>query len=71
MDLLSCVSEERRVGEGAGLQELSRLSYTRRYIGFADCVTPDPPGGSGVLGPGRILELTNRFEYTKLHEPKR
>ena len=26
--------------------------------------------GLGVFKPGRILELTNRFEYTKLHETK-
>jgi hypothetical protein len=36
IDLCASVSEERRDGEGAGLQELFRLSYTRRYISFAD-----------------------------------
>ncbi len=30
--MCACVSEWHRVGEGAGLQDLSRLSYTRKYI---------------------------------------
>jgi hypothetical protein len=30
MDLCECVSEEHRNGESAGLQELSRLSDTRK-----------------------------------------
>ena len=33
MDLCACVSEEDRDdGEGAGLEEVARFSYTRRYI---------------------------------------
>ena len=36
MDLCAHVSEERGNGEGAGLQELSLLSDTRRYISLAD-----------------------------------
>ena len=36
IDLCASASEERRDGEGAGLQELFRLSYTRRYISLAD-----------------------------------
>jgi hypothetical protein len=36
MDLCTYVSEEHRDGEGAGgLEELSRLPYTRKYISLA------------------------------------
>ncbi len=33
--LCVCVSEEHRDGEGVGCRDLSRLSYTRKYISLA------------------------------------
>ncbi len=47
-DLCTCVSEEHRDGDGAGVEELSRLSYVRIHVNDDDFIT----AGSKRREPG-------------------
>ena len=58
MDLCASVSEYLRDGEGAGLPELCRLSYTSRYISLA----ADSARGWGLLRTnGKTQDYTVKF----------
>jgi hypothetical protein len=48
--LCACVSEYHTDGEGAGSQELCRLSYTRKYISLAE----DSVGVAVVITNGPV-----------------
>ncbi len=56
--LCACVSEERGNGEGAGLQEQSRLSGTRRCIRLA----ADSARGWGLLQEPMVKHRTTRIQ---------
>ena len=72
MHLCTCVSEEGGDGESAGSEALSLLSYTRRYVSFAElghvfqfrlrepihlCTCVSEEGGDGEVADSETLSL--------------